>query len=642
MNTGKSQKILFYNLSLIIAICFLIPLVISAQNGPPNVIVIISDDMNDSVEGMGGHSQALTPNINRLIDRGVQFTNAHANAPICGPSRASLWTGLYPKTTGLYGHNQQQNRWRNFPILSDAVTVMEHFRDHGYKVYGSGKIFHNGHDDNSVFNQPLDGGPSSFGPYPWDGVSIHSWNKPVGLGHPSMPPNINNQKWGGFAPLSDVPTIDGYTGWAKDWEQPWDFYYESETDRELLPDEITAQWVAEKLEETHNDPFFIVAGMNRPHAPRYVPTSFFDKFPLETIELPPYLENDLTDTPSILWENDNRSSALIRFLENGDQTAVGGETWWKKWVQSYLACVSFVDHQVGVILEQLENSPYANNTIVIFTADHGYHMGEKNHMAKTTIWAESTRVPSVVYAPGVSISGEKVSHPVSLIDIYPSLIDLTGLPEHPNLNGNGYALDGFSFRPFLEDPQNGEWNGPPVALNHLHGIEAPPDNTPSPIENNHHSVRSERYRYTLTSNGEEELYDHLNDPHEWNNLASQSVDDQIQSVLDWHHTELLKLIDAEALNTNTESSFVKLTNYKNYPNPFNEFTQIDFELPSYTNVKLEVFNVYGELISELINDYLPTGKQSTNFNASGLSSGAYFCKITTPQNIQIRKMMHIN
>ena len=106
---------------------------------------------------------------------------------------------------------------------------------------------------------------------------------------------------------------------------------------------------SEKLNETHNDPFFIVAGMNRPHAPRYVPLSFFDKFPLETIELPPYLENDLIDTPSILWENDNRSSALIRFLENGDQTAIGGEMWWKKWVQSYLACVSFVDHQVGVV-----------------------------------------------------------------------------------------------------------------------------------------------------------------------------------------------------------------------------------------------------------------------------------------------------
>ena len=133
---------------------------------------------------------------------------------------------------------------------------------------------------------------------------------------------------------------------------------------------------------------------------------------------------------------------------------------------------------------------------------------------------------------------------------------------------------------------------------------------PSPIEDNHHSVRSERYRYTLTSNGEKELYDHLNDPHEWNNLANQSD----ESILDWHHTEeTLKLIDEEALNTSTESSFVKLTNYKTYPNHTNESTQIDFELPSHTKVKLEVFNVYGELISELVNGILPKGKQSIQF-----------------------------
>ena len=213
-----------------------------------------------------------------------------------------------------------------------------------------------------------------------------------------------------------MPTIDGYTGWAKDWEQPWDFYYENETDRELMPDEITAQWVAEKLEETHDDPF-IVGSMNRPHAPRYVPTSFFDKFPLETIEVPPYLENDLIDTPSILWENDNRSSALIRFLRVEIKLLQEVKCEVKKWVQSYLACVSFVDHQVGVILDQLENSTYAN-TIVIFTADLAI-MGRKNHMAKTTIWEESTRVPFVVYAPGVSIPGGKVSHPVSLLIFIP-------------------------------------------------------------------------------------------------------------------------------------------------------------------------------------------------------------------------------
>jgi nifR3 family TIM-barrel protein len=121
---------------------------------------------------MGGHVQAQTPNINRLISKGIQFTNAHANAPICGPSRASLWTGMYPSKTGYYGHNQQQNRWRNFPMMTTAVTVMEHYSNNGYKVYGSGKVFHNGHEDNSVFNQPLDGGPSSFGPFPWDGYTM--------------------------------------------------------------------------------------------------------------------------------------------------------------------------------------------------------------------------------------------------------------------------------------------------------------------------------------------------------------------------------------------------------------------------------------------------------------------------------------
>ena len=153
-------------------VSFFISIALYGQHDRPNVIIIISDDLNDSVEGMGGHVQAQTPNINRLISKGTQFTNAHANAPICGPSRASLWTGMYPSKTGYYGHNQQQNRWRNFPMMTAAVTVMEHYRNNGYKVYGSGKVFHNGHEDNSVFNQPLDGGPSSFGPFPWDSSTI--------------------------------------------------------------------------------------------------------------------------------------------------------------------------------------------------------------------------------------------------------------------------------------------------------------------------------------------------------------------------------------------------------------------------------------------------------------------------------------
>lgn len=639
MGISSAIKIKYIKFISACVTSLLISISLYGQNDVTNVIIIISDDLNDSVEGMGGHEQAQTPNINRLIDMGVQFTNAHANAPICGPSRASLWTGMYPSKTGYYGHNQQQNRWRNFPMMTDAITIMEHYSNNGYKLYGSGKVFHNGHEDNSVFNQPLDGGPSSFGPFPWDGSTMHSWGKPQAFGHSIMPPNIRDSKWGGFAPLSEIPTVGNFTGWMKDWEEPWGFQYESEMDRELMPDEITAIWVSEKLNETHDDPFFIVAGMNRPHTPRYAPKEFFDMFPLETIILPPYLENDLNDTPSILWENNNQSSALTRFLEDSAETDIGSEMWWKKWVQSYLACVAFVDHQVGVILDSLENSQYADNTIVIFTADHGYHMGEKNFLSKTTIWEESTRVPLVVYAPRVSVAGEKVAHPVSLIDIYPTLIDLSALPENPNIGGNGYLLDGYSMRPFLENPINGTWNGPPVALNHLHGNINLANNTPSPIAENHHSVRSSRYRYTLTSDGEEEFYDHLNDPNEWNNLAITNLDDATSSLLEWHKSEMFDLLNISTLNINELTKSNEFNLYQCYLGTSNWTTQIEYTLSKETQVKLEVFNINGKKLLSLVNESKPAGKHDMSFNLSKFSSGLYFCKMTTPTFSKTKKMI---
>ena len=639
MGINSAIKIKYIKFISACVTSLLISVSLYGQNDVTNVIIIISDDLNDSVEGMGGHAQAQTPNIDRLIDMGVQFTNAHANAPICGPSRASLWTGMYPSKTGYYGHNQQQNRWRNFPMMTDAITIMEHYSNNGYKLYGSGKVFHNGHEDNSVFNQPLDGGPSSFGPFPWDGSTMHSWGKPLAFGHSIMPPNIRDSKWGGFAPLSEIPTVGNYTGWMKDWEEPWDFQYESEMDRELMPDEITSIWVSEKLNETHDDPFFIVAGMNRPHTPRYAPKEFFDMFPLETIILPPYLANDLNDTPSILWENNNQSSALTRFLEDSAETDIGSEMWWKKWVQSYLACVAFVDHQVGVILDSLENSQYAENTIVIFTADHGYHMGEKNFLSKTTIWEESTRIPLVVYAPGVSVAGEKVAHPVSLIDIYPTLIDLSALPENPNIGGNGYLLDGYSFRPFLENPINGTWNGPPVALNHLHGIVNPANNIPSPIAENHHSVRSSRYRYTLTSDGEEEFYDHLNDPNEWNNLAITDLDDATISLLEWHKSEMFDLLNISTLNINELTKSNEFNFYQRYLGASNWTTQIEYTLSKKTQVKIEVFNINGKKLLSLVNESKPAGKHEMSFNLSKFSSGLYFCKMTTPTFSKTKKMI---
>jgi arylsulfatase A-like enzyme len=425
----------------------------------------------------------------------------------------------------------------------------------------------------------------------------------------------------------------------KDWEAPWNFQYESEMNRELMPDEITSRWVVEKLNETHESPFFIVAGMNRPHTPRYAPKEFFDLFPLETISLPPYLENDLNDTPSILWENSYQSSALKRFLKDSAETDIGSEMWWKKWVQSYLACVAFIDHQVGVILDSLENSQYADNTIVIFTADHGYHMGEKNFLSKTTIWEESTRVPFVVYAPGVSVAGKKVAHPISLIDLYPTLIDLSALPQNPNIAGNGHLLDGHSIRPFLENPTSGTWNGPPVALNHLHGKVSPAKDTPSPIEDNHHSVRSNRYRYTLTSDGKEEFYDHLNDPNEWTNLAMTDLDDDVRSLMEWHKLELFKLLNISTLNINNSTKSPKFNIYQSNSGASNRNTKIEYTLSKDTQVSIEVYDVNGKKLLQLVDEFKPAGMYNISFSSSNLPKGLYFCKITSSMISQTIKMI---
>ncbi len=498
---------------------------------PLNVILIHCDDLNDTVAGMGGHPQAKTPNIDKLMQRGMRFTNAHCNAPICAPSRASMWTGIYPHTSGLFGYSQDKNNWRRNPTLKDAVTVFEHFVSHGYAVYGTGKVFHNGHEDDTVWLHPdgfngLGFGPS-FGPFPWDGVSMHPSKKRKFTGHPSMPPEYQEDIWGSFAPLSDVPTVGSYTGWSMETQ---DFHYVNEDDRDLMPDEKSASWVEERLAGTHEKPFFITVGLNRPHEPRYVPTKYYDLFPLDDIHLPPYQPNDLADCAKILWIDPDigvptQASQALKNIHNA-----GGVKLWKRWIQSYLAAVAYIDAQVGQILDALDESPYAETTMVILSSDHGYQMGEKEHMHKETVWEEVTRVPLVVAVPRLTPPGTECQHPVSLIDLYPTLIDLCGLSPDPNAGGNGVPLGGFSLRSLLEDP-GASWAGPAVALSCRHGKDEIPPNHPGRINRQHYSVRSDRWRYTLCYNGEEELYDHENDMNEWTNLASAPAYAEIKAAL---------------------------------------------------------------------------------------------------------------
>ena len=453
------------------------------------------------------------------MQQGVRFTNAHTNDPLCAPSRASLWSGLYPHTSGSFTFAH----WRTNPVLKDSVMCMRHFGNNGYGVYGTGKVFHNGQEEYDAYTEY--GHEASFGPFPWDGVQRAKTRRPGKeyspnwKEHPAQHAlyknagNIANRWEHSFGPLSKIPDwkpnpkkgIPGYRGWRL-YNEP--FRYVSDDDRDLMPDELSANWAVKILQRDHDKSFFLVVGFTRPHTPLYAPQKYFDRFPLDKIMLPPHLGNDIDDCAPSIVAHQPYGFQRYRMLQDA-----GGKALWKRWIQAYLACVSLVDDQVGKILNALAAGPYADNTVVILTSDHGYHMGEKDYVFKDSTWEESTRIPLLVAAPGVGpAAGAQCDHPVSLIDLYPTLIDLCDLPPNPNAKTHGLPLDGHSLRPFLKDPRCGTWGGPAVALSMVGG-------GPEPL---HFTVRDNRWRYTLSSTGEEELYDHQTDPHEWHNLADQS------------------------------------------------------------------------------------------------------------------------
>jgi len=266
----------------------------TTQSDRPNIVFIICDDLNDAIHGMGGHPQAKTPGIDKLVTKGVQFTNAQTNCPLCGPSRASLWSGLYPHTTGYFGYKQQMNHWRKNPVLKDAVTVFEHLSGNGYKVYATGKIHHNGHEDKSIFiNEDGESGfkvEASFGPYPWDGDPAKTIEKTRGVKHPDFPKSLENEHWANsFGPIRNLSNeINGKGTWLYT-HNAKEYKYKNETERDLMPDERCVEYAKQILQSAHDKPFMLSIGFNRPHSPHYVPEKYFDLFPLETLKLAPYL-----------------------------------------------------------------------------------------------------------------------------------------------------------------------------------------------------------------------------------------------------------------------------------------------------------------------------------------------------------------
>jgi arylsulfatase A-like enzyme len=279
------------------------------------------------------------------------------------------------------------------------------------------------------------------------------------------------------------------------------------------PDHKVASWASEFLNKKQEEPFFLAAGMFRPHVPWFQPKEFVDMHDLKTIKRPPYLINDLSDVPEIArkWAEDSYSKhSLVKELGL-----------WEEAIRAYIAGISFSDSQIGRILDALDASSYKDNTIIVLWSDHGYHLGEKEHWHKQTLRERATRVPFIIVAPGNTKPGSVCNRPVSLIDIYPTLIELCNLPERNN-------LDGTSLVPWLKNPKL-EKENPAITTK----------------EFNNHAVRSEKWRYIRYNDGTEELYDHEQDPNEWHNLIG---DPKYKNIIDEHRNWLPKINKPNVLN----------------------------------------------------------------------------------------------
>ena len=417
------------------------------QSTAPNVIFIPADELTNWVgyldEFPGYSGEVHTPNMNRLAARGVAFSKAYCNSPACSPSRASFLSGLQPSTSGAYyGEKFRQ-------IMPEVITLPQYFRENGYTTVGAGKIFHsfNSEDPKSWDDYLNMDREPQLDPYPLPKVSDHG-----------------DHQW---APLTGLREED-------------------------LGDYKAVSYGIEFLQRDHDKPFFLGIGFIKPHHPWVVPRKYFELYALEDIELPPIKYGDLDDLPPYgRFYADIRKQLSHYAIVKADQ--------WELAIQGYFASVSYMDAQLGRLLDALDASPHADKTIIVLFGDNGMHFGEKNHWTKWALWEQATNVPLVIVAPGVAKAGRLSNSPVGLIDIYPTLVELAGLPPNP-------ANEGESLAPILKDPS--KLRSEPVLMTFGEGS---------------HALRDDRWRYIRYRDGTEELYDHSIDPHEWRNLAGKSA-----------------------------------------------------------------------------------------------------------------------
>ena len=456
------------------------------DTNPPNILFIAVDDLNDWVGFMNGHTgmKIHTPNLDRFASQSMIFTNAHTPAPACAPTRAAILTGVHHTRSGAANvHWGDGPKWREFDALKDVITLEQFFKGKGYKTLGAGKIYH-----------------SQAPPWtPTSQVEPDNWDFYFPSKYISHPYQLRPPEEVRYPAEVDNATRPGGE------EEGWWTWGPMQIADEKMADFHVVDWARYQLTLNHDKPFFLATGTWKPHDPWEVPQKYFDMYPLESIVLPEIKENDLEDA------FDHGRRWIQKWVNDNQQ--------WEKVVQSYAASITFADAMLGRLFEALDNSAYAENTIVVLWSDHGMHMGEKDNIEKFTLWETSTRVPLILKVPGTTSPGTNCVQPVSLMDLYPTLVELTGFspPNH---------LDGKSLVPQIKDP---ELATDPVVSSYMFTW------TDKPVIG--HTVRSLRYRYIYYPEVNlEELYDHQIDPNEWDNIAYKQNNQQVMI----EHREVLK------------------------------------------------------------------------------------------------------
>lgn len=487
----------------------------AAEGSPtrPNILFILIDDHAANMTSVLGESVVRTPNMERLAARGTWFTHAYAAVPTCAASRAAFLTGVAAHNSGVHWNSQGFRRTK--APIAQAVTMQRQFLDQGYLVAGYGKIVHTSYQDDNL---------SDYSPGYFKG---HGNKKYVTYHDPDLVKFIIPETL--RVPSPDyLPTRFGAL--PDDWDR--------DDPAKMQQDTEQANRAIAFLRDRHDQPFFLSVGFWRPHSERIVPKRYFDLYPLESIKIPDsYRADDLEDVPA-----PGRRQAT----HQGTHAAVINAGLWKEYLRSYYASVTYVDEQIGRVLDALDASPQAKNTIIVFASDNGYHGGEKNMWAKFALWEQTCRVVFGISVPGLPHQTAATS--VSLLDIYPTLLALTGVPK-PVVQ----TLDGVDLAPILKGEKRDR--GAPVLTSFGAG---------------NHSITDGRFRYIRYRNGDEELYDHTTDGYEFTNLATNekfaAEKARLASLLPTKEApeiELAGRYDGSELNQNVFDEIAKRVNYQN-------------------------------------------------------------------------------